>query len=173
MHDLTVSVAELLGRPGEYRDISINKRLPGVATTLARLADDQELEADLRIESVVEGILVTGPVQGDTRLQCARCLAEFSSDVQLRVCELFVTPGHDAAGEDDVYRVVGVEIDLEQMLRDAVVLALPLKPLCRSECKGLCASCGHDLNYGACDCKDDDIDPRWAELSRLRAQLEG
>lgn len=173
MHDLTLSVAEILGRPGEYRDVTINEPLPGVAIGLARLIDDSGLQAELRVESVVEGILVTGPVHGDTRLQCARCLQDFSSTVGLRVCELFVTPGHDPAEEDDVYRVVGSEIDLEPMLRDAVALSLPLNPLCRGDCKGLCAQCGQDLNKGACGCKDDDIDPRWADLGPLRARLEG
>ena len=173
MHDLTVPVAEILGRPGEYRDISIRKPLAGVATTLARLDADRDVEAKLRIESVVEGVLVTGPVRGETTVQCARCLTEFGSTVALRVCELFVTARHEAAADEDVYRVVGVEIDLEQMLRDATALALPLKPLCRAECKGLCAQCGRDLNESGCDCKDDDIDPRWADLGALKAQLEG
>ena len=140
---------------------------------MARLAEDRTLVADLRIESVVEGVLVTGPVEGHAELECARCLRPFSSRMAVRVCELFVTPAHDAAAEDDVYRVTGTEIDLEPMLRDAVALALPLNPVCRSDCKGLCARCGKDLNEGACDCKDDDIDPRWAELATLRAQLEG
>lgn len=173
MHDLTLSVAEILGRPGEYRDVTVNEPLPGVEIGLARLTDERGLQAELRIESVVEGILVTGPVHGETRLRCARCLEEFSSEVELRVCELFVGSGHDAASEDDVYRVVGTEIDLEPMLRDAVALTLPLNPLCRSDCKGLCAKCGQELNRGSCDCKDDDIDPRWADLGPLRARLEG
>lgn len=173
MHELTLSVAEILGRPGEYRDITINEPLCGVEVGLARLVDDRDLEARLRIESVIEGILVTGSVLGDTRLQCARCLQEFSSTVNPQVCELFVTSAHERTAEEDVYPVVGSEIDLEPMLRDAVALALPLKPLCDGDCKGLCAQCGKDLNRGSCDCKDEDLDPRWADLGPLRARLEG
>jgi uncharacterized protein len=91
--------------------------------------------------------------------------------VTVDVCELFVAPGHEAPAEEEVYRVEGLEIDLEPMLRDALTLALPLNPICRSDCKGLCAHCGKNLNEGPCDCTDDDIDPRWAALSELRDRL--
>ncbi|MGH2750266.1 MAG: YceD family protein [Actinomycetota bacterium] len=171
MQDLRLSVAELLGRPGEYRDIAVRRPLRGVATALARLGDEG-IEGDLRIESVIEGVLVTGRVRGDAVLQCARCLEEFDTEVGLRVCELYAGPGHEASDDEDAYQVEGMEIDLEPMVRDAVTLALPLNPLCREDCKGLCASCGADLNQGACDCKQDDFDPRWAALSDLRERLE-
>jgi uncharacterized protein len=171
VQDLRLSVAEILGRPGEYRDIAIRRPLQGVGTALARL-DDRGIEGDLRIESVIEGVLVTGRVQGEAVFQCARCLTEIESDLTLRVCELFAGPGHEASDDVDVYQVEGMEIDLEPMVRDAVTLALPLNPLCRKDCKGLCSTCGTDLNQGACDCKEDDFDPRWAALSDLRRRLE-
>ena len=171
VQDLRLSVTEILGRPGEYRDVTIARPLEGVGTALARLADDG-IEGELRVESVIEGLFVTGRVQGDADLQCARCLEELRSEVSVRVCELYAGPGHEAQDDEDVYRLEGTEIDLEPMVRDAVTLALPLNPLCRRDCKGLCASCGTDLNHGACDCKDDDMDPRWAALSDLRRRLE-
>lgn len=171
MQDFILSVAEILGRPGEYRDLTLTRPLPGAGTALARL-DDDAIAADLRVESVIEGVLVTGRVSGDTVLECARCLKDYSSELSVRVCELCVGPGHEAAGEDDVYRVAGTEIDLEPLLRDATVLALPLNPLCSQDCKGLCGHCGKDLNEGPCDYTEDDIDPRWAALAELRARLE-
>jgi uncharacterized protein len=167
--DLTVSVAEILDRPGEYREITVSEPVSGVRNALARL-DDGAVTAALRAESVVEGILVTGRVGGATVLQCARCLSEFRSAVDLEVCELYVGPGH--AGDDDVYRVAGTEIHLEPMLRDSITLALPLRPLCRPGCKGICARCGADLNAGPCECSEDDVDPRWAPLTALREKLE-
>jgi uncharacterized protein len=90
--------------------------------------------------------------------------------VEVEVCELYTAPGHEA--EDDAYRVGGTEIDLEPMLRDALTLALPLNPVCREDCAGLCAHCGKDLNEGACDCVEDTTDPRWEALASLRAKLE-
>jgi uncharacterized protein len=167
---LTVSVAELLGRPGEYRDIRVAEPVAGVGNALARLTDDP-VEAGLRAESVIEGVLVTGHVSGSTALQCARCLIEFPSTVDVDVCELYVAPGHGAPADDDTYRVQGTEIHLEAMLRDAITLAIPLQPLCREDCKGICASCGADLNSATCTCVEDDTDPRWAPLENLKQRL--
>lgn len=170
MQGFKVSVAEILGHPGEHRDVRVAAPLEGVAGALARL-EDEPVAGELRLESVVEGILVTGSVSGDLALECARCLKDFDAPVGADVCELFVAPG-DTAPEEDAYRVAGLEIDLEPMVRDAIVLALPLNPLCREDCAGLCAHCGRDLNAGACDCRDDDIDPRWAGLAAVRDRLE-
>jgi len=171
VQDLRLSVAEILGRPGEYRDIAVRRPVQGVGMELARLGD-RGIDGKLRIESVIEGVLVTGRLRGDAVMQCARCLNEFRKDVTLRVCELYAGPGHEATDDEDVYQVEGMEIDLEPMVRDAVTLALPLNPLCRHDCKGLCGTCGTDLNLGTCECKQDDFDPRWAALSDLRQRLE-
>jgi uncharacterized protein len=165
-----VSVAELLGRPGEYRDISLQEPLEGVSSTLARL-DEQPLHAELKAESVVEGILITGEVEATAAVRCARCLKEFSSALSVELCELFVAPGHEATAGEDPYRVKGTEIGLEPMLRDAVTLSLPLRPLCRPDCKGLCARCGTDLNQGPCGCVEEESDPRWADLDVVREML--
>ncbi len=171
MPDLDISVADLLDHPGEFRDFHIAPVLRGVGNTLAHLGDSP-VQGDLRAESVMEGILVTGAVEGTAVQECARCLEEFDSDIELELCELFLAPGHETKEDDDSYRMSGREIHLEQMLRDAIALTLPLNPLCRSDCKGLCATCGSNLNEGECDCTEDEADPRWAPLEELRAKLE-
>jgi uncharacterized protein len=170
VHRLRISVSEILGRPGEYRDVVVDAPVPDVATALAHV-DQKPVHAELRLESVVEGVLVTGPVRAPIVLECARCLEEFSSDLAVEVCELYAGPGHDGPLEDDAYEVDEGEIDLEPMLRDVLALELPLNPLCRPDCKGLCPQCGADLNAGTCDCKDEELDPRWAELAVLREKL--
>lgn len=128
------------------------------------------VEAHLRADSVVEGILVSGSVDAPTRLQCARCLRTFSSEMNVKVCELFAD-GPDRPSEEDAYAVDGEVIDLAPMLRDALTLELPLRPLCREACAGLCGSCGQDLNEGPCGCAEEELDPRWAGLSVLRDKL--
>lgn len=191
MTNLTVSVAEILGRPGQYRDFRVRGPLEGVKTALARLTASP-VTADLRAESVVEGVLVTGRVTGTADVQCARCLASFATEIDVEVCELFVGPGHEPAEggvqrsrrgdssadglrapQEEFYELSGTEMDLEPMLRDALALNLPLNPVCRAECKGICSRCGADLNQGECGCSQDDIDPRWAALSAIRDKLEG
>jgi uncharacterized protein len=168
----SISVADMLGRPGAHRDVSVSAPLGDVGSALARL-DGPPVRLQGRLESVVEGILVTGSVEAHVTLRCARCLTSLRSEVAVDVCEVFFSPGHEEAAEDDSYRVVGEEIDTEALVRDAVALALPLAPLCREECRGLCPSCGRDLNEGPCDCSFEETDPRWAPLEALRERLEG
>jgi uncharacterized protein len=165
------SVVDILDRPGEYRDFRIVEPLPGAGTALARL-QASPVEAELRAESVVEGVLITGRAEADVTFECSRCLTEFPSEVSVELCELFAGPGHAAAPEEDSYEVRGTDVDLEPMLRDALVLALPLNPVCSLDCKGYCAGCGQNLNEGACTCAPDDVDPRWAGLEALRTKLD-
>lgn len=171
MQKFTISVADLLGRPGQYRDIRVEASIKGISNPLARLGE-HPVRAELRAESVIEGILVTGRAAGHTSVRCARCLAGFTSELGVEVCELFVAPGHEAGPDEDSYRVAGTQIALEPMLRDALALALPIHPLCRDDCKGLCARCGADLNQGPCGCVEDDSDPRWAGLDVVRERLQ-
>lgn len=170
MHEFTISVAEILGRPGERREWSIEKPLDGVAVALARL-EPAPIVGSGAVESVVEGVLVTGRLGGVAGAECARCLRALKTAIEVELCELFAAPGH--VGEEDGPRIQGDEIDLKPVLHDSFTLALPLKPLCSEDCKGLCATCGADLNETVCECKTDAIDPRWAPLAAIRDQLGG
>jgi uncharacterized protein len=170
VHKFTVSVAELLGKPGEYRDITVTEPMEGVAGALGRLADDR-VDARLRLESVMEGILVTGRAEASTALRCARCLTSFSHRLEVELCELYAVSGGRNPERDDVYAIAGSELNLEPMLRDALALALPLNPICRADCRGICAGCGTELNFASCTCAEESIDPRWAALESLRERL--
>jgi uncharacterized protein len=171
VQELRISVAEILGRPGASRQITVSEPLEGVQVSLARLDAGAKVAAGLRLESVVEGILATGRASTPVTFECARCLKKFSGQVEAELCELFVTPNH-VDPEEDPYRVEGEEIDLEPMLRDALTLALPLNPVCEADCKGICAQCGNEMTSETCDCTQEATDPRWAELDALRTKLE-
>jgi uncharacterized protein len=163
-------VAEILGRPGNYRDLLVAGPLAAAGNALARVGK-APVKGRLRAESVMEGVLVTGKVEADIELDCARCLTTTHSALELDICELYVAPGHEVPPEEDSYKVDGLEVDLEPMLRDAVTLALPLNPICREDCKGLCGGCGKDLSEAVCTCVEEDLDPRWAALAELRDKL--
>jgi uncharacterized protein len=168
---LTIPVAEILGKPGNYRNFRLVEPLDGVATALARL-DPPRIDAKLRAEAVMEGILVTGNAGGEGVFTCARCLKEFPTPVQVEVVELFATPERLREEEDsDSYPIDGSDIDLEPMLRDVLTLSLPLNPHCADDCTGLCANCGRPLVDGACDCSQEERDPRWAGLDALKDRL--
>ena len=131
-----------------------------------------DLELDLRLESVMEGVLVSGTARAPLAGECVRCLDPVDSDVDVDLQELYVYRDHalaEGAGadvEDAELQVEGDLVDLEPAVRDAVVLALPQAPLCRDDCPGLCPQCGARL---ADDPRHthDTTDLRWAALTGL------
>ena len=124
------------------------------------------VELDLRLESVIEGVLVTGTAVVQLRGECVRCLVEISGELEIEIQELFVYPQSDAT-EDEAGRLEGDLIDLEPLLRDDVVLDLPFQPVCREDCAGLCVECGANLNDHPDHTHGGVRDPRWDVLRSL------
>lgn len=160
-----IDVRELIGRPGASRAMRVAEPIEGIAAGLGRVPPDRPVEADLLLESVVEGILVSGPVSGEMEMSCARCLKPVATPFELEVQELFAAAERADPDAEYVLPVEGF-IDLEPMIRDAVVLAIPFSPLCRPDCRGLCARCGGDRNLGECSCPPE-VDERWAALAMI------
>ncbi|HEX6256245.1 MAG TPA: DUF177 domain-containing protein [Euzebyales bacterium] len=163
--DTTIDVRALIDRPGATR--SLDRELP----VPRDLSDDlvvpgPKVRADVLIERVVDGLLVRGTVTAQARVACARCLVTRDGTLRTDVIELFSSE----VGEDDEpgYAIVDATIDLDTMLRDALADAMPMRPLCRPDCRGLCPVCGADLNTQPCDGHEERADPRWATLSELQ-----
>jgi len=133
--------------PGTARTLTRAVPAPDhMGVELARVPAGAELELEVQLEGVAEGVLVTATVSGPLAGECARCLEPFTSVIKVRFQELF-TLGGDAEladGQDaDSYRLdASGLLDIEPALRDAIVLELPLSPLCEDGCPGLCAECG-------------------------------
>jgi len=127
------------------------------------------VELDLRLESVVEGVLVSGTATVQLRGECVRCLGPISDESEVEIQELYVYPGVEP-DDDFASRLEGDLIDLEPLLRDAVVLDLPFQPLCREDCAGLCVECGANLNESPDHRHEQALDPRWAALQALEGQ---
>ncbi len=132
------------------------------------------LQLDLRIESVSEGVLVSGTVSAPTTGECARCLTPIAGDVQIDLTELFAYPDSatDETTESDELGRVGASgepdtVDLEQPIIDAIGLALPFSPLCGPDCAGLCPDCGVPLATAEPGHHHEQIDPRWAKLAGM------
>jgi len=121
---------------------------------------------DLRLESAVEGVLVTGTAQVELRGECVRCLSPVEDRIEVDLQELYVYPGSEAA-EEEASRLEGDLLDLEPVLRDAIVLELPFQPLCRPDCAGLCPECGANLNDEPDHQHGADNDPRWDALLKF------
>jgi uncharacterized protein len=159
-----------LGRqPGSVRDEKRTAHAPdGLGSGLAWVPAGAEVALDLRFEAVAEGVLVTGSAVAPLAGECARCLDPLTTSTEVSFQELYryqPDPGED---ESEEHFLDGDYLDLEPAFRDAAVLALPLSPLCREDCPGLCAECGVRLaeagphhGHGA------DVDPRWGPLRQL------
>lgn len=158
-----VDVRDLLAEPGASRQMTLDQRFGDLRTELATVTPELPVRVEILLESVVEGILASGPLSGRMAYRCARCLKDFSDGFRVEVRELFA---HGVATDDDEYPIREGHIDLEPMVRDAVLLSIPFSPLCRSDCRGLCPRCGEDLNLGECTCGPE-VDPRWSVLDRL------
>jgi uncharacterized protein len=133
----------------------------------------EPIELDVRLESVTEGVYVSGSVHAPLAGECARCLDALTDEIDVELSELFAYPDSvtdETTDEDELPRVVDEMIDVEQIVRDAVVLALPLAPLCSPDCPGLCPECGEKRADLAPDHGHETLDPRWAALrERLSA----
>lgn len=162
---------ELGRRPGSQRTTSITAPAPAdLGIEVLGVPEGSPVEFDIRLEAVMEGVLVTGTARAGLAGECSRCLEEIDDEVVADFQELFVYEESDTAtdGEDeDVSRLEGDLLDLEPLLRDAVVLTLPFQPLCREDCPGLCAECGARLADDPGHQHEDAIDPRWVALRGL------
>ena len=170
---LVLDTRELGRRPGSQRKLSFPAPAPAdLGAGMVGVPTGAALDLDLRLEAVMEGVLVSGTVQGPLAGECGRCLDPITSTVEVDLQELYAYPESEAT-DDEVGRLDGDLLDLEPALRDAVVLALPLAPLCRADCPGLCVTCGAKRG-GPDDCGHDaaPIDPRWAVLHDLAASKD-
>lgn len=156
-------------RPGAMR--TDRRRIPapaGLGHELVVVPEGAPLALDLRVESVTEGVLVTGTVTADTRGECGRCLAPVRDALVVELCELFAYPDSatdSTTAADEVSRVEDDYVDLEPVVRDAVVLGLPFTPLCRPDCAGLCPECGERLDDLPPGHRHETLDPRWSALA--------
>jgi uncharacterized protein len=162
---LLISVHDLINKPGTMRekqvDVVIDEPMANYAIGIPA---GSTIEIDARFESVHEGILVTGDAFATASGECSRCLDPIDSAVEVEFQELFAYSG---TSEDD-FVVENESIDLDQVIRDAVVLSLPFQPVCSSGCKGLCVTCGANLNDDPQHAHEAPVDPRWNALTNLK-----
>ncbi|KMS86653.1 MULTISPECIES: YceD family protein [Streptomyces] len=174
---LVIDTHELGRRPGALqrltREVDAPKDL-GIQGVVG-VPEGAPMELELRLESVMEGVLVTGTARATAEGECVRCLEPVELELEADFQEMFsypdaddrgrviAEPGDDAEDDEDRLYVEDGLIDLEPVLRDAVVLALPMQPVCQEDCPGLCSECGARLADDP-DHHHDAVDIRWAAL---------
>ena len=159
-----LQVHDLIHKAGSLRRIELNFPAPeALDNAIAAVPTGSQIEIDGRLESVHEGILVTANVQAEAKTECSRCLEPLELDVDVEFQELFA---YSLTDEDDLV-ITDDSIDLEQVVRDAVVLSLPFQPICSSDCEGLCVECGAKLKENPQHAHEAPVDPRWNALKHL------
>ncbi len=170
---LVLNTHELGRRPGSMRTQESSVPAPAdLGVEMLGVPEGSPVQLQFRLEAVMEGVLVTGEARTKVAGECARCLEPFEDVLEVTFQELYVYPESEAE-EDEASRLVEEHLDLEPVLRDAVVLALPFQPVCSAGCPGLCPDCGVRLADDPGHTHEEEVDPRWAALSGLKTKNAG
>jgi len=182
---LVFDTHELGRRPGALQRLTRTIDAPkdfGIEGVIG-VPEGAPVELELRLESVMEGVLVTGTARALAKGECVRCLEPLGLELEAEFQEMFsypdaddrgrpkAEPADDAEEDEDTLFIEDGLFDLEPVLRDAVVLALPMQPVCQDDCLGLCSECGARLTDDP-DHHHDAVDIRWAALQGLAGSLE-
>ena len=160
----TVAVYDLMHRPGEMREKNLDVSEPeGYGNAVIGVRQGADVHIDARFESLHDGILVSGEVETVAEGECVRCLIDVKVPVEVEFQELFAYSFDEAFD----YQVHDDQVDLEPVVRDAVVLSLPFQPVCQEDCLGLCPQCGVRLLDNPGHEHEAPVDPRWAALAGL------
>ncbi len=172
--DFVLDTRSVGRRPGSLREVR-RTAVPArpIGLDLIAVPAGSNVELDLRLQAVSEGVLVTGTVRAPVVGECSRCLESFDDEIELEITELFAYPEsltEQTTDESEIYRMEDDYIDLEPLVIDSVGLALPLQPLCREDCPGLCSECGIRLAIAGSDHRHEILDPRWAGLAKFASE---
>lgn len=166
-----IDTRELGRRPGSMRSYHRDVPAPaGLGLDVIRIPEGDEVALDVRLESVLEGVLVSGTATAPVAGECARCLDPLADRLEVELTELFAYPDtatEETTDPEEVSRVVDDLVDLEPVVRDAVLLALPQAPLCQDNCPGLCPECGAKRAELDAEHRHETMDSRWAALKRF------
>lgn len=148
-------------RPGEMREVAFEVPAPEKwGEGLVSVGQGAPVDLDVRLESVHEGILVSGTVGAEYTGVCSRCLTDIAEGLEVEFQELFAYPGDEATD----FEVQDDHVDLETLVRDAIVLSLPFQPVCQPDCPGLDPATGERLTVSTGEELREPLDPRWAAL---------
>ncbi|HEV2809083.1 MAG TPA: DUF177 domain-containing protein [Acidimicrobiales bacterium] len=161
--DLILGVADLLARPGRRRDEHLEVELEDLVVLGSRVAEGEAVRIDVRLEALNEAVVVKGTAAAPWSGECRRCLGPVRATLHAPILEIFEAE----PTEGETRPLHGDSVDVEPVVREAVLLELPLAPLCRADCAGLCPQCGTDRNQVDCRCAQEVGDRRWAGLDQL------
>ena len=168
---MQINVAQLLqATVGTTRDYQVKEPVDVAGDGNTRL-----VQGEVKLLRTHRSIVAKGALHTDVELTCSRCLSQFTYEITINFVEEYIPTVDVLSGaplplpeEAGAFTIDGHHvIDLTEAIRQYTALAIPMKPLCKEVCAGLCPSCGHNLNQETCDCPAQEVDPRWSELTKL------
>ena len=166
-----VSVTDLIDAPGASEELEVTWPAPEeLAVPLLGVEQGSPMQVDIRLDSVHEGILVSGTVTGTLTGQCARCLDPITETTTVDIQELFQFEYDPTLEDDEQHMVEHGFVNIEPVMRDALVTSLPFQPRCSPECEGLCDQCGIRLADAGPEHYHEQLDPRWAALANFASK---
>lgn len=160
-----VNVSSLKRTPGAIAHEERRAPMPGLRVTDSWVPEGCEVSVSVDLQATEGSVLIHGTIAAPWAGECRRCLGPAAGEVSADVRELYEADGTG----DDTYALRGDQVDLEPLARDAVLLELPLAPLCTEGCLGLCLTCGANRNEVDCGHDGGPPDPRWSALDALKA----
>ncbi len=164
-----VNLHELPRRAGEMREYTLNfPAIEPIGVPLLAIQTGTEVDLRFRAESVDDGVLITGEVSSLATGECGRCLEPLKVEIDQRFQELFLYASRKSDNpeeDDELFSLDGDVADLEIPVRDAVILSMPLNPVCAQDCEGLCSECGEPWRDLPDDHSHEVNDPRWKGLA--------
>ena len=166
---MQINVSQLLKEPiGSTRNYQL-------AETADIAGSESTVQGEIKLVHTDRGILVEGTLQGTIEVACSRCLSLFSHPLTKNIEEEYFSTTDVVTGaalplpQEPEYFTIDEHyvLDLTEAICQHVMLAIPMKPLCREDCAGLCPNCGHNLNQGPCGCVSQGVEPRWSKLGKL------
>lgn len=164
---LIVNVVELMRRPGNTKDVDVSVAAADLVFDDGRMTAS-DVDVHLHLEALSNGISVHGTAGAEWQGECRRCLAPLVRRMTVEVDELYQA----VPDAPDAYAIENDQINLLPMVRENLLLAIPLGPLCADDCPGFCPQCGTDLKAGPCGCSRPTGDDRWAALDALKDRLK-
>lgn len=138
------------------------------------LGESFEFQKPLSINGTIvnntKSLELSAKAEGEMQVHCARCSKPFIVPVKFRINEVLVPEDAETSDEETVV-FSGEELDISEIVQNSFLMSVSGKYLCSEDCKGLCPTCGADLNDGECNCVNDDIDPRWADLQKIMKNM--
>lgn len=159
MNPLLIDVSDVLQATGSEKRIRETVELASINYRQKELGFVEPIGVDITIRNVGDRLFAEGHISGRVMLECSRCLQDFEGDFCLEIEESFCNLDLNR-DEEDVFQIIERKIDLYPLINQALLLWLPIKELCKVDCKGLCPKCGKNLNEGNCGCEKAAVDPR-------------